>query len=315
MRRLICAVAIAALAAGMAVAEDKKTTGVHPYHVQGNVWMIVGAGANIAMQVGKEGVFLVDTGKAGVTDQVLAAIRQVSDGPIRYVFNTSAEADHVGGNETIAALEGGVTTGDGKGPLPNVTAQDNVLRRMSMPGADGKAPYPPIAWPQDAYLAPRRNTFFNGEVVDILHEPAAHSDGDTIVYFRGSNVLVSGDIFTTTNLPLVNRKWGGTSKGMLDALNRMLDIAVPENMQEGGTYIIPGHGRVCDEADLVEYRDMVHELRDRMQDLVNVQHLTLEQVKAQRPIIGWEKRYGKPEWTPDMLTETLYEEFKGAPAK
>lgn len=292
-----------------------KNGGVHPYHVQGNVWMIVGAGANIAMQAGKEGVFLVDTGKAGMTDQVLAAIREVNDGPIRYVFNTSAEPDHVGGNEVMAQLEGGVTTKNGRGPLPAVTAQENVLRRMSFPGPDGNPPYPPIAWPSDAYLAARRNTFFNGEVVDILYEPAAHSDGDTIVYFRTSNVIVSGDIFTTTNLPMVNRKWGGTSRGLLDALNRMLDIAVPENMQEGGTYIIPGHGRVCDEADLVEYRDMLQEIRDRMQDLVNVQHLSLAEVKARRPVIGWERRYSKPEWTADMLTETLYEEMKGGAAK
>jgi hypothetical protein len=91
----------------------------------------------------------------------------------------------------------------------------------------------------------------------------------------------------------------------------MLDIAVPENMQEGGTFIIPGHGRVCDEADLVEYRDMLHEVRDRMQNLVNVQHLTLEQVKAKRPVLGWEGRYSRPEWTADILVETLYEEYKG----
>jgi glyoxylase-like metal-dependent hydrolase (beta-lactamase superfamily II) len=135
------------------------------------------------------------------------------------------------------------------------------------------------------------------------------------VYFRGSNVLVSGDIFTTTNLPLIDRKMGGTSKGMLDALNRMVDITVPENLEEGGTYVIPGRGRVCDEADLVEYRDMVHELRDRMQNLVNVQHMTLEQVKAKRPVLGWEGRYSRPEWTTDMLVETMYEEFKGTAQK
>ena len=108
---------------------------------------------------------------------------------------------------------------------------------------------------------------------------------------------------------------GGTSKGMLDALNRMVDITVPENLEEGGTYVIPGRGRVCDEADLVEYRDMVHELRDRMQNLVNVQHMTLEQVKAKRPVLGWEGRYSRPEWTTDMLVETMYEEFKGTAQK
>jgi len=152
-------------------------------------------------------------------------------------------------------------------------------------------------------------SFFNGEVADILREPAAHSDGDSIVYFRRSNVLVAGDIFTTTSLPMIDRKLGGTAKGLLDALNRMLDIAVPENIQEGGTYIIPGHGRVCDEADLVEYRDMLHEIGDRMRHPVNVQHLNLADVKSRRPVLGWEGRYGRPEWNPDMFIETLWKKL------
>jgi len=285
---------------------------VRAIKVKGNVWMIVGAGANIAMQAGKEGVVLVDTGAPGMTDAVLAAIRSVSAGPIRYVFSTSVTLDHIGGNAVIDALPGGDTTGKGRGgPLPNNIAHANLLDRMSRPGPDGNSPFPTVGWPSDGYLSTRRNVYFNDENIDLIHEPNAHTDGDTIVYFRASNVLVSGDIFTTTNLPLIDRKQGGTSKGMLDALNAMLDIAQPENMMEGGTYIIPGHGRVCDQADLVEYRDMLHEIRDRMKDLVTVKHLTLEQVKAQRPLIGWEGRYSRPDWTTDMLIETLYQEYKG----
>ncbi len=298
---ILCAVASLA-------AQEKAD--VHAIKVQGNVWMITGAGANIAMQAGKEGVVLVDTGAAGMTDKVLAAVREVSDGPIRYIVNTSISADHIGGNAALAVLQGGLTNGKGRGPTPDIIAQENVLLRMSTPGPEKKAPYPTDAWPTDGYMAAHRNLFFNGEVVDILREPAAHSDGDSIVYFRGSNVLVAGDIFTTTSLPLIDRKLGGTAKGLLDALNRMLDIAVPENMQEGGTYIIPGHGRVCDEADLVEYRDMLHEIGDRMRDLVNVQHLNLANVKSKRPVLGWEGRYGRPEWNPDMFIETLFEEFR-----
>jgi cyclase len=301
-----------AVAATIGIRSPAAETSVHAFKVQGNVWMLAGAGANIAMQAGKEGVFLVDTGATGLTDAVLAAIREVTDGPIRYIVNTSLDPDLIGGNAALAALSGGSTKGKGRGPMPALIAHDNVLLRMSTPGADGKSPYPVAAWPSDAYQASHRNVFFNGEVVDILHKPAAHSDGDSLVYFRGSNVLVSGDIFTTTNLPLIDRKQGGSSRGMLDALNAMLDIAVPENMQEGGTYIVPGRGRVCDEADLVEYRDMLHEIRDRMQNLVNVQHLTLEQVKAKRPVLGWEGRYSRPEWTTDMFVEALYDEFKGA---
>jgi cyclase len=312
---LSCVVGASSAAAQTAQAPNKGSSSVHAFKVQGSVWMIPGAGANIAMQVGKEGVLLVDTGAAGMTDAVLAAIREVSDAPIRYVINTSITADHVGGNAAIATLPGGSTTGKGRGPTPNITAHENVLLRMSTPGPDKKALYPTDAWPTDGYLAMRRDLFFNGESIDIIYKPAAHSDGDTIVYFRGSNVLVSGDIFTTTGFPLIDRKQGGTAKGTLSALNDMLEITVPENMQEGGTYVIPGHGRVCDEADLAEYRDMLNEIRDRMQDLVNNQHMTLEQVKAKHPALGWEGRYSRPEWTTDMFVEALYEEFKGSAAK
>lgn len=308
-RALACVTVLAAGAIALA-AQDKNAAAVHAFKVQGNVWLLTGAGANIAMQVGKEGVLLADTGAAGMTDAVLAAIREVSNGPIRYLINTSLAPDHIGGNSVIGSLPGGSTSGEGRGPTPNMIAHENVLLRMSTPGPDKKSPYPTSAWPTDGYMVARRNLFFNGEVVDIIHQPAAHSDGDTIVYFRASNVLVSGDIFTTTNLPLIDRKQGGSSKGILDALNAMLDITVPENMQEGGTYIIPGHGRVCDEADLVEYRDMLHEIRDRAQNLVNVQNLTLEEVKAKRPVLGWEGRYSRPEWTTDVFVETLYAEFK-----
>jgi glyoxylase-like metal-dependent hydrolase (beta-lactamase superfamily II) len=289
--------------------------GIHAYKVQGNVWIIPYEGANIAMQTGPEGVILVDTGAAGQTDAVLAAIREVTTGPIRYIINTSISPDRVGGNEKLTALAGGSTDGKGKGPTPNTLAQDNVLRRMSTPGPNGVAPYPTLAWPTDGYIAERRALHFNGEVVEILHQPNAHSDGDTLVYFRSSDVLVSGDLFSTTNFPLIDAKLGGTYQGMLDALNRMVDIAVPEVLQEGGTMIIPGRGRICDQADLVEYRDMVTEFGQRMQNLVGKQHMTLEQVKARRPLLGWEKRYSAPEMTTDALVEELYREFSAASAQ
>jgi glyoxylase-like metal-dependent hydrolase (beta-lactamase superfamily II) len=286
-------------------------TGVKAVKVQGNVWMLAGAGGNIAVQAGDEGVLVVDAGAAGSTDAVIAAIRGISDRPIRYLVNTSLAAQHVGGNAVLAALPGGSTSGGTRGAMIRVTAQENVFIRMSRPGVDGQSPFPAVAWPSDAYYAPQRNIVFNGEVVDIVHQPAAHSDGDSLVYFRGSNVLVAGDLYTTTSLPLVNRALGGTLKGTLAALNRMLDIAVSDDLAEGGTYVIPGHGRISDEADLVEYRDMVHVVSDRLAALVGKERLTRDQVKERRPLIGWEQRYSRPEWTTGMFIDAVYDEFAG----
>ena len=298
---------VAVLATGVA-AQPPAATAVRAVKVQGQVWMITGAGANLAMQVGDDGVVLVDTGRGGTSDAVLAAIRSVTDKPVRYIINTSAHPDHVGNNAVFGALRSGA--GGTAGPTPGVIAHERVLVRMSTPGANGSTGFPVAAWPTDAYIWRVRNIFFNGEPIDIVHQPAAHSDGDSIVYFRGSNVLVAGDVFTTTSLPLVDKARGGTSAGLLAALNRMLDIAVPAQMQEGGTYIIPGHGRISDEADLVEHRDMLHIIRDRVTDLVTRQQLPLAQVKAERPLLGFAERYNRPEWTAEMIVETLYEELR-----
>jgi glyoxylase-like metal-dependent hydrolase (beta-lactamase superfamily II) len=284
------------------------TPAVTAVKVQGQVWMITGAGGNLAMQVGDDGVVLVDTGRPGTSDAVLAAIARVTDKPIRYIINTSAHGDHVGNNAVLATRRSG--PGGAAGATPGVIAHERVLGRMSTAAAAGAAPFPVAAWPTDAYIWRQRNIFFNGEPIDIIHQPAAHSDGDSLVYFRASNVLVAGDIFTTTSLPLVDRQRGGTSAGLLAALNTLLDIAVPAQMQEGGTYVIPGHGRISDEADVVEYRDMLRIVRDRMEDLVVRQKLPLPQVKAQRPWLGFAERYARPEWTADMITDTMYEEFR-----
>ena len=188
--------------------------------VQGNVWMIAGAGANIAVQAGEQGVIVVDTGASGMSDKVMAAIRGISTRPIRYIINTSTAPQHVGGNAALGSLPGGSTTpGATRGANPNVIAHENVYTRMTAVGPDGKSAFPADAWPTDGYFAPRRRMIFNGEAIDIIHMPKAYSDGDSIVYFRGSNVLVTGDIFTTTNLPMVDRAQGGTYAGSLAALN------------------------------------------------------------------------------------------------
>jgi len=259
--------------------------------VQGNVWLIAGAGANIAVQAGDQGVVVVDTGASAMSEKVIAAIRGISSKPIRYIINTSAAPQHIGGNAALVSSS--------RGARPDVITHENAFRLM--PSADGS--------PTDGYFLPRRKLIFNGEAIDIIHMPAAFSSGDSVVYFRGSNVLVTGDVFTTTNLPLIDRAHGGTYAGSLAALRGLLDIAAPDDLMEAGTYIIPGHGRICDDADLVEYHDMAYEIRDRVAALA-AQGKTLAQVKAEHPVLGWEGRYGQPQWTVDSFIDAIYQEFR-----
>ena len=272
---------------------------VQTFHVQGNVHMLVGAGANIAVQVGDEGVLVVDTGLAAMSDKVLAAIRRLSGGPIRWIINTNGDPDHTGGNSAIS--HAGKTV---NGNAAAIHAQENVLTRMD------KAGVPESSWPLNTYYEPSKDFSFNDEAVFLSHAPAAHTNGDTVVYFRHSDVIVAGDVFMTTTYPVIDTKNGGTVQGSIDALNRLLDIAVPKRLQEGGTYIIPGHGRVCDEADVLEYRDMLVIVRDRIRDLIK-KGRTLEQVKAGRPTLDYDPRYGATTgpWTTAMFVEAVYQDL------
>jgi glyoxylase-like metal-dependent hydrolase (beta-lactamase superfamily II) len=279
-------------------------------HVQGNVWLIAGAGGNIAVQAGDLGIFIVDTGAIEFSEAVIDAIASISDRPIRYIVNTSTADQHIGGNAAFAALPGG-STSNTRGARINIISQENVLFRMSTARNDnGERIYQQLAWPTDGYYEAQRGQIFNGEAIDIIHMPNAFSDGDSIVYFRGSNVLVSGDIFTTVGLPMIDYEKGGSFQGLIAALDHMLDITISDDLAEGGTYVIPGHGYITDEADLVEYRDMTYIIRDRLQRLITEQGLNLEQVKQARPVLGWESRYSRPTWTVDMFLEAVYDEFQ-----
>ncbi len=253
---------------------------IETFHVQGNVYMLVGAGANIAVQTGDEGVLVVDTGVAAMRDKVLAAIRKLSTKPIRWIVNTNADLDHTGGNETVS--QAGETV---NGNPAAIIAHEDVLARMTATSRSV------TERPLNTFFVPSRDFSFNNEAVFLYHFPAGHTNGDSFVYFRGSDVLVAGDTFLTTTYPVIDEKFGGGVDGFIAGLNKMLEIAVPKALQEGGTYVIPGHGRVGDEADLVEYRDMVVIIRDRIQDMVK-RGLTLDQVKAARPTLDYDGRYG-----------------------
>jgi cyclase len=309
---LACVLAVAAKPSAQAPAAG----GVRTLKVQGNVYMLVGAGGNVALQVGDDGVLLVDTGTTANAEKLVAAVREVTSKPIRYIINTSADPDHVGGNDVIGKLGStiaGGNVGAGAGVGAGIIAHENVLTRMSAP--TGKtAPYPTTAWPTDTYVSKQKELYFNGESIQTIYKPG-HTDGDSIVYFRKSDVIVAGELFNTLTFPVIDQSRGGSIKGVLAGLNDMLDIAIPKAMQEGGTYIIPGRGRLTDEADLLEYRDMVTIVRDRVLDGVK-RGQTLDQIKAGKPTLDYDARWGATSgpWTTDMFLEAVYKDLKPAAA-
>jgi cyclase len=285
---------------------------VHLLPVQGNIYMLVGAGGNITVQIGSDGVLMVDTGLAPMSDKVLAAVRSLSDKPIRYIINTHVHADHVGGNEAIAksgaTIAGGNVVGDIGTSASNqatIIAFQTVLDRMS--SAPAGSAVPQGAWPTDTYTTLERKIFFNDEGVQLIHVPAAHTDGDTMVFFRRSDVISTGDIFVTDGYPIVDLDRGGNIQGVIAGLNRIVDLAIPADEQEGGTLIIPGHGRLCDVADVVFYQEMVTIIRDRIQDLIN-KGMSLDQVKAAQPTRDYDPRYGSTTgfWTTDKFVTAVY---------
>jgi glyoxylase-like metal-dependent hydrolase (beta-lactamase superfamily II) len=280
---------------------------VHTLQVQGAVYMLVGAGGNMTVQVGEDGVLLVDTSLAEMSDKILAEIRKLSSKPIYWIINTHGHPDHVSGNENLSKPSADFLAPAGV----QIVAHENVLRRMSAP-AGVQPPFPEPLWPTDTFAGRQKEIFFNNEPVIVMHQPAAHTDGDSLVFFRRSDVVSTGDVFQTTSYPFIDVDQGGSLAGIIDAVNNILDITVPRDKQEGGTYVIPGHGRLCDEHDVLEYRDMLTIIRDRVEDAVR-RGLTLDQVKAMRPTLDYDARWGRPTagWTAEKFLEVVYREIKG----
>jgi glyoxylase-like metal-dependent hydrolase (beta-lactamase superfamily II) len=281
--------------------------------VQGNVFLIAGSGGNIAVQVGKQGVLLVDSGSAADADRVLQEVRKLSGEPIRWIIDTSADADHVGGNEKIAASGKSIVGGNESGQLSStasesagIVAHEKVMNRMSAPTGQ-ESPTPPAAWPTDTFFVNAKNMFFNGEALQLIHQPDAHTDGDVMVFFRRSDVIATGEIFRPDRYPTIDIARGGGIQGVVAGLNEIMRVTIPAEKQEAGTYVIPGHGRICDQADIVEYRDMLTIIRDRLQDMIK-KGMTLEQAKAARPTRDYDPLYGSTsgEWTTDMFVEAAY---------
>jgi cyclase len=306
---------VSAADAPAAPAPDVQIT---PYHVQGNVWLLAGEVSNVVVQIGDEGVLVVDTGLQPLAEKLLAQIQKLANGKIiRFVINTHMHADHTGGNEVIrkagnTILAGNVARDDIRGQQgATVLANENVLVHMSEQDAKGNPAVPTPLWPTETHTEDIYNIYFNGEAIQLFHPHNAHTDGDTYVLFRRSDVIVTGDIFVTTTYPIIDLQHGGTINGIVDALDNIIDMTVPADKQEGGTYVVPGHGRVCDQADLVEYRDMTTIIRDRIQDMIN-KGKTLEQVRAAKPTADYDGRFGASSgfWTTDKFIDAVYHTLK-----
>ncbi|MEP7311242.1 MAG: hypothetical protein ABI859_01555 [Pseudomonadota bacterium] len=283
-------------------------------HVKGNVYLIGAAegGAHSVVQIGLEGVVIVDTQTAATSPRVLAAIRKLTSAPLRIILNTSFLPDHTGGN--VPLTRAGHFIGDrGEINAASIKAHENTLNRMS--GVTGDAKSAEEGWPTDVYFSGNLDLHVNGEPVVLMHQPAAVTDGDSIVFFRGSDVIAAGEVFTPTSYPIIRPEWGGTFQGVIDGLNRIIDLAVPDMNAQGGTLVIPAYGPIADEYSVVIYRDALTIIRDRIADLIK-RGKSLEQVKAEHPTLDYDGIYGATQrgWTRDQFIEAVFRELSAKPA-
>jgi glyoxylase-like metal-dependent hydrolase (beta-lactamase superfamily II) len=284
---------------------------------QGIVYMIAGPGGNTTVQAGHEAVVVVDTQTAEVSEALLAEIEELSSKPIRHIINTSAAAHHTGGNELLSRAGTYVrlmTTVDPRGLSADaaIVAHINVLISMTYP-EEGSATIPAAAWPSDTYYTAGWEFFVNDEAVRLLHVPEAYSDGDSIVFFRRSDVVSTGDIYNTDRYPKFDVERGGID-GIIEGLNMIVDLTIPGENQHGGTVVIPGHGRLSDETEVVNYRDMVTIVRDRIQAMID-DGLSLSQVQAARPTFDYDGIYATGAdgaWAPEEFVAAVYADLSGA---
>jgi glyoxylase-like metal-dependent hydrolase (beta-lactamase superfamily II) len=279
---------------------------IQTLQVRDNIYMLVGAGGNVTVQTGTDGILIVDTQYAEMSEKILNALQELSDGTLRYIINTHVHGDHVGGNVNLAkagaTISGGNMRRDVSGQTAAIIAHESVLLRLTTaPAADR---IDPDGWPTSSYFEGKKDIYFNGEGVRVMHQPRAHTDGDSIVYFRKSDVISTGDVFRTDAYPFIDTSRGGTIQGFLDAAQSIIDLIIPVYGQDGGTLIIPGHGRLSDLGDVLNWREMLTIIRDRVKDMKD-SGMSLDEVLEARPSRDYDPRYGDSERFITALYQTL----------
>jgi glyoxylase-like metal-dependent hydrolase (beta-lactamase superfamily II) len=293
------------------------TAGLETIQIRPNVYVIFGAGANVTVHVGPDGLVLVDSGSSETADKLLEAVKSISPRPIRLIINTSADADHVGGNGVVGSAGVSMSFDPfANGNHATVLAHENVLRRMSAP-TGSQSPFPSTMWPTETFTSRFRSMYINDDAIQVIRQTGAHSDSDIMVLFRKADIVVTGDIVDLRQFPVIDRARGGSIQRELEALNRLLTEFVvpniPQVLKPGGTMVVPGHGYVSDYAEVVEYRDMLTVITDIIQRMIE-NGMTLDQVKAANPTRGYRGRYGHDTgpWTTDMFVEAIYQSLKGS---
>ena len=307
---------------------QQNGAGIEVLQVRPNFYMIASEVSNIGVQIGEDGVVLVNAGTPDESGEVLTAIQKLTKEPIRYIINTSADADLVGGNQTFAKAGlrlGALPVPAGGAPGPDdaafIAAHEKVLERMQA-SSGTTPPFPSEAWPGETFDGKRKSMSLNGEGIEMLHQPAAHTDGDTVVFFRRSDVVVAGHILDATRFPVIDLARGGSIQGEIDALNRLIEMAIPPgpfvaspsaavatgaSVLSGGTEVLTGRGRIYRQIDVVNYRDMVVIISDTIRHMID-QKMTLEQIKAAAPAKAWEPEFGATSgpWTTNDFVEAVY---------